>query len=146
MMSDRSESPTAPNWVAGVAACNVERVIDKLLPLVTRDVEEMNKLSPEQRRWCRFSVDHGEEGSRPFIRVGRVPEAEQGSPGGWSVTFKKFNNRIAVHGLANDSGDFVEFADPEWDAGSSSCRVRFNGRLYKLWGFNKFVLEPLFFE
>ena len=135
-----------PNWVAGVAACNVERIIADLLPFVTQDVEEMNKLSPEQRRWCRFSVNHGEEGSRPFIRVGRVPEPEQDSPGGWSVTFKKFNNRIAVHGLANDSGDLVEFADPEWGAGSSSCRVRFNGRLYKIREFNKVALEALFFE
>ena len=137
----------APNWVAGTAACTAEHALAVLLPLVERDVKEMNRLSPEQRRWCRFSVEHDEEGSKPFIRVTRTPETEQDSPGGWSVTLKKSNNRVAVHGLGSRNRNLAVFADPEWDTGSSSCRLRFvpSGKLYKVWEFSKFALEPLFF-
>ena len=136
-----------PNWVVGIAECTAERALAELLPCVERDVEAVNQLAPEQRRRCRFTVEHSEEGPKPFIRVGRTPEEEQGSPGGWSITFEKFNNRVAIHGLGNSTEGLVLFADPEWDAGSSSCRLRFvsDGRLYKIWEFSRLALESLFF-
>lgn len=142
----RAEGP-APNWVAGTAECTAESALAMLLPLVERDVNEVNKLSPEQRCWCRFGVEHIEKGPRPFIRVTRTPETERRSPRGWSVTLEKSNNRIAIRGLGSRDGELVMFADPEWDAGSSSCRLRFvpSGKLYKVWEFSKFALESLFF-
>ena len=141
------DSGPPPNWVAGTSECTAEHVLAALLPVVERDVEEMKQLSPEQRRWCQFEVEHAEDGPRPFVRVRRTPETEQGNPGGWSITFEKSGDRIAVHGLRNTNGNLVMFADPEWDANSSSCRLRFvpSGKLYRVWEFSRFALEPLFF-
>ena len=120
-----------PNWVARRLACTNDLVFDSLKEIVERDVCEINKQSPEGRK---FHIERGSGGLSERLRIHRDD--------GCFVTIAKCGGRISI--VPHKQPEFE--AHIEWDNDTLSCKVYVGEHYLEVWQLSKRALSGFFFE
>ena len=138
-----------PNWVKSRADCNLSLCFDSLREIVSRDVEEMNKLSKEQRREFHYVISGG-TGVADVFQVDQKDDDALHRSWDTRVHFARRRDlgaeSIEISRVGQSSGKETKVVvRAQWDSEQSRCRLLIDDAEIEVWQISKKALEPMFF-